>query len=386
MLGHYLPGYRAGGPVRALANLVEVCGDEIGAYILTADRDYGSGTPYPGVTPGVWHQVGKAQVMYLSPDQMALRPWAKLLNQIDYDRICLNSFLSPQTRQTLLLRRLRAIPGRPVVLAPRGELSPGALGLSRGKKRAYIAIALRLGLYDGLVWHATSALERSEILMALEPFISDLSSRLIVASDLILPGSVGRSPGDGAAKHARSARVVFLSRVARMKNLDFALASLHGLDEEVTFDIFGPMEDQRYWEECEEITRQLPHNIHVSYRGEVAPDQVARVLAGYHLFFLPTRGENFGYAIVEAMAAGCPLLISDQTPWRGLEEKGIGWDIPLAEPERFRQVLRRVVAMDQTELSAWSTRASRFGAKLVQQQAQVHLQAYRQLFGVARRG
>ena len=59
-------------------------------------------------------------------------------------------------------------------------------------------------------------------------------------------------------------------------------------------------------------------------------------LAKNDLFFFPAHGENYGHVIAEAMAAGCPVLISDQTAWRNLEEKGAGWDLPLDAPGRFR--------------------------------------------------
>ena len=386
VIGHYLPGYRAGGPVRSLANLVESFGDEIEAIILTEDRDFGSSTPYPGVTSGRWYPVGKAQVMYLSPSQMTLRPWAGLLGQIDYDRVYLSSFFGAQTRRTLLLRRLGLIADRPVVLAPRGEFSPGALGLKRVKKRSYLEIALRLGLYDRLVWHATSAVERAHILQTVESFIPDLSSRLVVASNLISPNLNGPMSDRESLKTPGSARIVFLSRISRKKNLEFALASLYGLDEPVTFDIFGPIEDDRYWAECQRIISGLPRNIRVSYGGAVEPAGVARLLTGYHLFYLPTKGENFGHAIVEALRVGCLPLISDQTPWRGLEVKGVGWDIPLTALGRFKQALRRVAAMDNAEFTKWSTKAKHFGAELLEQQTTVDLPAYRQLFGTAGRG
>ena len=55
-------------------------------------------------------------------------------------------------------------------------------------------------------------------------------------------------------------------------------------------------------------------------------------MAANDLFFLPTRGENFGHVIAEALSVGTPVLISDQTPWRKLAAVGLGHDLPLAVP------------------------------------------------------
>ena len=57
--------------------------------------------------------------------------------------------------------------------------------------------------------------------------------------------------------------------------------------------------------------------------------------ATHDLLILPTQGENHGYVIQEALLSGCPVLISDRTPWRGLAALGVGADLPLEQPERF---------------------------------------------------
>ena len=58
--------------------------------------------------------------------------------------------------------------------------------------------------------------------------------------------------------------------------------------------------------------------------------------------------------ILEALAAGCPVLLSDTTPWRDLSERRAGWDLPLTAPERFISVLQQVVSMNDTEHRRWS--------------------------------
>ena len=85
------------------------------------------------------------------------------------------------------------------------------------------------------------------------------------------------------------------------------------------------------------------------------------VFQNYHLFFFPTLGENFGHVIIEALVAGCPILISDQTPWRNLETAGVGWDIPLDQPEKFTELLQQCVDMDNASMQEFSARAMEYG-------------------------
>jgi glycosyltransferase involved in cell wall biosynthesis len=166
-----------------------------------------------------------------------------------------------------------------------------------------------------------------------------------------------------------------------MKNLSGALRMLAGILGDVSFDIYGPKEDLEYWEECQRLIAALPPNIRVRYEGEIEHERVADVLAGYDLFLFPTLGENYGHVISEALASGCPVLISDQTPWRNLEAEGIGWDIPLSETERFRSVLQQCVDGDDEWFTALSKRAMDYVAKRAS--APETIDANRNLFKLA---
>ena len=55
-----------------------------------------------------------------------------------------------------------------------------------------------------------------------------------------------------------------------------------------------------------------------------------------------------------ALAAGRPVLISDQTPWRHLAEQHAGWDLPLANEKAFVEVLQEAAGMDDETFQQWS--------------------------------
>src|SRR5690606_1094671 len=117
----------------------------------------------------------------------------------------------------------------------------------------------------------------------------------------------------------------FLSRLSRKKNLDFAIKVLSCVRRDVHFHVYGPTpraEDVDYLSRCEELARNLPANVQYQYCGDVKNENVVRVLAGYDLFCLPTWGGNYGHVIREALTAGLAVVISDRTPWRGLEQLG----------------------------------------------------------------
>ena len=69
---------------------------------------------------------------------------------------------------------------------------------------------------------------------------------------------------------------------------------------------------------------------------------------------MPTLGENYGHAIFEAMTTGVPVMISDQTPWRNLEQMKVGWDIPLQMKDKFREAITQAAGWNQEEYDEWS--------------------------------
>ena len=371
---YYLPGYKAGGPIRTIANMIDWLGGDFDFYIVTADRDLGDLQSYKGIEPGEWMTVGKAQVRYLTPFERSLSGWADTLQHINYDAVYLNSFFSAASVKIMWLRRWRRIPRQPVIIAPRGEFYPGALGLKSLKKRVYLVLAKLLGIYrDVTVWQASTPDETETI----EAVLRSAKGKIAVAPNLTarsLPEMPARPPKTKGDK----TKIIFLSRISRKKNLDYALKLLVDVKCAAQFDIYGTLEDKTYWDECQALMTSLPANIHVEYRGAVEPERIIETFAGYHLFLFPTRGENFGHVIWEALYAGCPVLISDQTPWRNLEEKGIGWDIPLDEPERFIQAIKEVIGMDEATFRQHSQAVRDYAKRVAHDEAV--LEANRQLF------
>jgi glycosyltransferase involved in cell wall biosynthesis len=351
---HYLPGYRAGGPVQTLSALVESLGSKFSLFIVTSDRDLGDEQPYQDIPTSRWVRVGAARCIYLSRRQ---RSWARLrriMSTTPHDLIYLNSLFSWALGiKPLLLWRLRAVPHAPLVLAPRGQLDPGALKFKRDKKAIFLLAARVFRLYDGVTWQATSETEAAHI---------RASARVEVVPNLMRP----------VAAHPRSItrksgplRIVFLSRISPKKNLIFALEVLSLVRTDVEFAIYGPIEDQRYWSRCVRLMHKLPSSVRATYEGPAEHTSVEAIFRGADLFFLPTKAENFGHVIAEALSAGCPVLISDQTPWRNLETLGVGWDLPLERPERFQQVIERWAQASDEERTRLSRAATVLASRMI---------------------
>ena len=371
---HYLPGFKNGGPVRSLLNMCEWLGEVFSFRIVTRDRDRGDTQPYEGRSTGIWYASNGAQVQYLPIPYWS--PWRLRRAVLDTapDLIYFHSFLDPAlTIMPLVLRRLGLLPTSiPVLIAPRGEFSPGALSLKRTKKVVYLWGAKICGLYSNVVWHATSHDEEKLIRT-----MWGRGSRVVTAGNL--PSRANHNGGGfRATKQVGLVRLVFLSRISRKKNLVSALKMLESVKARIALDIYGPIEDKEYWGMCQGLMAQLPCHIEVDYKGCVHPEDVIPTLSRYDVFIFPTLGENFGHVILEALLAGCPVILSDQTPWCNLLEKQIGFDIPLERPDVFIGAIEKFASMEEREFQIWSRRAREYATQLTE--SSDALRATRRLF------
>jgi glycosyltransferase involved in cell wall biosynthesis len=325
--------------------------------IITSDRDLGDDKPYEDIAHNQWNKVKNAYVYYLNPDQLNMGSLKTIINSIDYDIVYLNSFFDPIfTVKPLILRKLGLLPKRTVVLAPRGEFSEGALNLKRNKKRLYLQFCKIVGLYKEIRWQASSEYEKKDIANTLNVD----GKSILIAPDL--PPAIQNLPEHTKGKVPGKLDIVFLSRIDRKKNLDGALHILNSLETEgdITFDIYGPISDNLYWEECKTLIDTLPSNIKAQYKGTVPHEKVKDIFCQYDLFFFPTHGENFGHVILESLSAGCPVLISDQTPWRDLGGKNSGWDIPLNETFHFAQILKHLLDINDKSFNKLQSNSQEF--------------------------
>jgi glycosyltransferase involved in cell wall biosynthesis len=342
LVQYFEPGFKAGGPITTIRNSVDHLWDKVTFKIVTSDRDLGDQQPYP-LPLNQWIPGVPDRYYFSGRNGTRL---IRTMRETNFDIIYLNSFFSFQySILPAIWNKCMNVHPKRTVLAPRGEFSEGALSMKPFKKKTFITLAKWLGIYSDMIWQASSVQEEAEIVNVFGP-----KALVIVAPDFPSSYKLREDPViEKMPKQHGSLRVVFLSRICRMKNLKFAISILRTIKGKVQFDLYGPIEDEPYWEECYNLIRELPDNIKVHYLGAVIPARVKAILGGYDLFFLPTLGEGFGHAIFEALQTGCPVLISDRTPWGEVGRCGGGMVISLDKPEEFALSLQRYVDMDFEE-------------------------------------
>jgi glycosyltransferase involved in cell wall biosynthesis len=339
IIGHYKPSIKVGGPVVSVVNLVNFLSSVFDFYILAPSRDFGESKKFNGVIVNKWCRIDNVVVKYLSSGLLGSLQMLINLKRLesDYTSIYLNSFFNfRQSILIVLLNKLHIIRFNKIVIATRGELFDESLRHSKRKKYLFLKICKSLRLYKGVFWHATNDREKEYIAlnMLIRPefirvayMIPDLSFSDNVDGTLISDDSLF------------TLRLVYLARIVPEKNLIFALETLSNLKFQVEYDLYGPIEDKKYWELCQTYINRLPTNVKVNYKGILVRKEIPSVLKRYDMLFLPTFSENFGHSIVESLIVGTPVLISNNTPWRNLEIQNFGWDLDLDDITMFISVL-----------------------------------------------
>jgi len=335
------PGYRGGGPVRSVAAIVDTVAPPVEVVLVTSDRDLGDAAPYAEV-PGGWTRRGRAWVHRL--DAGSPGAWWRLLRDLRrqrFDLLYVNSLWGPQfTLVFLAASSLRLLHVDDVLIAPRGELTPGALSLKSRKKGAFLRLTQPLLRSRRVQWHASTAQEAAQIRLAVP------SAKVIVVEPQISLPERSMSP---PVAHGGVISLVFLSRITAKKNLELVVRCLDGLSLPATLDVYGPIEDFAYWRRCLAIIDQLPKHIRVAYCGEVRPAEVRSTFLRYDAFVFPTLGENFGHVIAESLSAACPVLCSAETPWTAVLENGGGTVLYDCSVKGMTRELSRLAAMGPAE-------------------------------------
>lgn len=355
----FAPGYRAGGSQLAIINLVRALRDEFDFKVVTRDRDVGADHSFDGSRTACWTSLDGIEVRYLRPAELNFLSVQKIIRSTPHDLLHLNSVVSlPFTAFPLLAKKLAGLSKAQVLISPHGEMSKAALAKKGVRKAFYLRSVKAMGLFEKATWHATSGDEERDIARVWGPL-----ARIRLAP--LLPPVISNSNSPSRTpKSLGEIRAVYLARIDRMKNLELAI-ELIASTANATLDIYGPVGQQDYWAECQRKIAASPRPTAFRHCGSIPPDNVASTLSKYDLLVQPSQSENFGYAILEALAAGCPVLISDRTPWRGLEEKGVGFDISLDRPKEFLTALERIRALDEAAHRDWRNRSRTFAAEFI---------------------
>lgn len=352
LIDWFLPGNKAGGPVKSIYSLIKTLKDTIDFYVITMNTDIASNKEYV-VKPNEWTTYDDIQVYYFSKNNFSSQQLIKVIDDISPNAVYINSFWSYKfSILPLVLKKLKKLK-YPLILAPRGMLEDGAMNIKSFKKKIFIFLSKIVQIHKNIIFHATSMDEQASI----KNFYPDANIIQVPNISYIEPCSVQLE------KKKKELKLFFLSRVTPIKGLDFAIHILSQLqlpdDYQVEYDIYGNNEDKEYFKECKSLIKKLPPNIKVTYKGTLSFQDIGKTISHYHFLFLPTKNENFGHAIVETLMCERPVLISNCTPWNEVNANHCGYALPLDE-NTFIACLKNMIEMEDAEFQTMCLNAKNF--------------------------
>jgi len=352
----FLPGTKAGGPVRSVANMTDHLEQEFSFKIVCRNTDYCSTTPYQNIIPNKWQPLNSfTQVLYLSKKKTTTSNIYRILKNTDYDILYINGIYSFYF--SILPIVFSRLLNRKTIVAARGMLSAQALEVKSAKKKAFLKLISILNLYKNIVFQATVNTEQQDIKKQFP------RNKVVIAPNLHRKIQEKELPVTN--KENGKVKLFSLARISPEKNTLFAIECLQTVRSEVIFDLYGEIYNEAYWTLCKNVIENLPDNITVNHKGSVDSAQIPIIISQYHFAFMPSLGENFGHAILESLCSGRTVIISDKTPWQNLQEKGIGWDISLSSSSNFTKTIEICATFSQNDFNIYCQKAFNFAQSYI---------------------
>lgn len=269
----------------------------------------------------------------------------------DFDVVTVHALFS---YSTIPACRIARSCGVPYIVRPLGTLGAFSLRQKAWKKRPYYRVIERRHLADAAAIHATSRAEANAIAslgFGSHTHVIELGVELGPQRPRGRP-----SPGDPL-------RLLFLSRLHPTKGLPLlfeAVARASALGAQLSVDIAGGG-DPAYSSSLRAQVHDLSIADRVRFLGELHGDDKQRAFATADVFVLPSKHENFGIAVAEALAAGLPVIVSDQV---ALGQEVASWGAGLVVPLDASALAAAIMRMDDDDrVRAMGERARRLASE-----------------------
>jgi len=374
---HFYPAYKAGGPVQSLVNLVRELYKDYDFFIVCKPHEMNEADKLKGIKINEWmNWEHKAEVMYWNYSWTAREELKNIIQEVKPDCIFINGLFSLYfnilpLKYGIAFSKLHT--GSRVVLSARGMLHPGALSQKPLKKTLFLLLFKLFGWHRQVKWHAT---DEQEINYIRNEFGASVNAEIAGNFPNLLP--VASAP----EKKTNELVMGTVALISPMKNHLEIIKALQTLEATITWHIYGPVKDTAYWQQCKELIQQLPSAISVQYHGELPPAELALVMNRFQLFIMPSKSENFGHALLEAFSAGKPVITTNTTPFKNLQEVKAGVTVSAGHlATELPKAIRFFAAMQQDEFSVYAANASSFAGNF--SAAEQLRQQYQHLFTTA---
>lgn len=358
---HFYPAWKAGGPVQSLVNLVRQLYNDYDLYVVCKPHEMNEQSTLPEISVNKWIDwEGKAKVHYRDYAGGNYSQLNELIASLKPDAIFINGLFSLHFNIRPLqyaVAYCKQHTNCKLILSARGMLHPGALSQKSFKKKIFLNFFKLAGWHKAVHWHAT---DEQELHYIKQQF--GLNMNVLVAGNFpnLLP--IVSMP----EKKTNELIMGTVALISPMKNHLAVLQALQKSSALIQWHVYGPVKDAAYWKECEDLIKKLPANIKVIYHGELSPADLSSAMEQFQLFIMPSKSENFGHALLEALSAGKPVITTNTTPFKYLREAKAGYTVNVNKlDDELSVAIALFAAMSKTEFDEHSKAAATFAKTFV---------------------
>jgi len=308
----FTPAFKAGGPIQSIANMVDALHEGYQFYIYTSNEDL-NGQPIAVAHVNMWIDYNAYTKVWYSGRQDRSQHLIEQVQSIKPDVLYIVGLFDWHFN---IVPMLFAKAARKI-LSVRGMLHPGALSQKPFKKRLFIQAMKWMKADKKISFQATDEAEAvfiKNVFKNAELNTAGNFPRILAKQKVII-------------KQKGYLKMVSVGIISPMKNYALVLEALLHIKDNIEYTIYGPVKETAYWEECLKIIQSLPPHIKVDYQKELPAYKVPLKLENNHVFILPSKSENYGHAIAEALSAGLPVITSNNVPWLNLKEAVAGMNV-----------------------------------------------------------
>lgn len=251
-------------------------------------------------------------------------------NSHKFDVIWLNSLFD---LKIILLCLIKVFTNFHLIVSPRGQLSSQAISTSKPLLKNFF-LKILFFFKSNLIFHSTSISESENI-----SFFFNKTRVKMISNIFSL---------NYKTNLVTDRKFVFYSRIHKKKGLDILLKTIKKYNLKIDLDIYGFIEDKRYWKLCTSLFKNNPK---VEYKGIIEDGDISKLKDKYSFFILPTLNENFGHVIIELLSIGCiPIISKDTTPFDQQISSVFNLNFNLHSQSNLNNVLNQAINMSNDDL------------------------------------
>jgi glycosyltransferase involved in cell wall biosynthesis len=273
----------------------------------------------------------------------------------DYDLIHVHAIFSYPSTVAMAIARLRNIP---YIVRPLGQLCQWSLQQSAAKKAIYLNIIERKNINQSASLHLTSNAEKQEIeQLNLE------CKNFVIPHGLAIPGIIPNASQllrEYFQLSSKEPIILFLSRIHPKKGLEYLIQALAQIKDKKFTLIIAGNGDSDYEAQINSCLHDYGLEDCSLMTGFVEGELKQLLLQGANLFVLTSYSENFGVAVLEALAAGTPALVTPGVALaQEIEQNDLGYVVP-QEPTAIAKAIEKHLELSESEENKLSQRTRQF--------------------------